>query len=132
MKHLLNFFTFIRDKRGYKAPLEFKLLNNLPISEEDLEIDGNFSIHNKSITSLPPGLKVSGHLNLTYTRIPFLPHNMEVGRSLYLNSSKIKILPADLKVGKNIYVQNTPLSSKYSPDQIRARSPGIKGKIVNY
>jgi hypothetical protein len=140
-----NFFQFIKDKRGYEAPLQFKILNDLPISKEDLEVGGYLDLDNTEVTSLPVGLKVETDLHLLHTPITSLPPGLEVGGNLDLRGVQITQLPAGLKVGENLYLQNTKITSL--PDDLEVggdlylgstplgrkgqvgRMPGVKGKI---
>jgi Leucine-rich repeat (LRR) protein len=140
-----NFFQFIKDKRGYEAPLQFKILNDLPISKEDLEVEEHLDLDNTEVTSLPAGLKVGtdlylfstpikslpsdlevgGNLDLRNTPITQLPVGLKVGENLYLQNTKITSLPADLEVGGDLFIGSTPLGRKGHP----YRKSGIKGRI---
>jgi hypothetical protein len=93
------------------------------------EIEGNLDLIHTPITSLPSNLTVGGALNLEYTLITSLPDNLSVGRSLYLSKNKITSLPNNLRVGGNLYLLTTPLSKKYSKDEIKAMVPNVKGYI---
>ena len=60
-----------------------------------------------------------GDLTLNNTPITSLPSDLKVGGSLYLGNTKITSLPSGLKVGGYLYLNNTPLSKKYSEEEIR-------------
>jgi hypothetical protein len=111
---------------------------------------GDLNLSNTSIQSLPNGLKVGGDLWLTNTPIQSLPDGLEVGRSLDLDNCKnleslpndlkvegslwltntpIQSLPDGLEVGVNLDLSNTPLSKKYTEEEIKAMAPGVKGNI---
>ena len=96
---LKTIFEFLEEKEGQNPPLLWKHKNNIPLTEEDLNIEGNLDLGAAEITSLPKGLKVGGDLNLTESDIETLPEGLEVGGSLYLDHSLIKSLPKGLKVG---------------------------------
>lgn len=97
----INIFKFLEKKEGRPIPLSVKLINNLPLTPEDLN--------------------VTGDLNLTKTPIESLPDNLQVGGYLYLSNSNITSLPNNLKVGggRGLYLVNTPLSKLYTKEQIR-------------
>jgi len=92
-------FNFIREKRGYEYPFIFKLVNKLPLSDDELHINGYLYLNSSNITSLPDNLDVVGYLDLSHTKITSLPDNLYVGTDLYL--------------------YNTPLSRMYSVEVIR-------------
>ncbi len=97
---LKNIFKFLEDKGEHRTPLKFKLLNNVPLTKEELNIEGNLNLTDSKITSLPEGLKVGGYLNLGFCpNLTSLPKGLEVGEKLSLMYSKIESLPEVLKVG---------------------------------
>ena len=113
--NLIKIFNFIEDKTGKKLNSEqlFKLkltYDPSSLTKEDLDIKGNLNLSNTLINSLPNGLRVRG--------------------SLYLDGSKIESLPNDLTVGGNLYLSDTPISKKYTEEQIKQMVPGVKGKII--
>jgi hypothetical protein len=54
---------------------------------------------------------------------------LTVKGSLYLRATKIETLPDNLKVGRNLFLYHTPISKKYSEEQIRQMVPGVEGPI---
>ena len=150
---LKNILDFLKQNENRNIPFMWKLKNNEPFTEEELNIKGNLDLVFTRIKSLPDGLKVGGNLNLTesyieslpeglevggevslgYTNITSLPDGFEVGGRLYLNETKITSLPKGLKVGGNLHITRTPLR-KYKDEQLREMiKPGvIKGKIIRY
>jgi hypothetical protein len=97
---LKRIFDFLEEKEEHRTPLKFKLLNNVPLTEEDLNIEGDLYLFDSKIASLPEGLKVGGYLNLGFCpNLTSLPKGLEVGEKLNLMYSKIKSLPEGLKVG---------------------------------
>lgn len=93
-------------------------------------IDG-LNLSGKPITSLPNGLTIlDGDLDLSFTKIKTLPSGLSVEYSLYLDGSQIESLPKDLKVGNSVWLKNTPISKKYTVDQIKKMAPGVKKVFV--
>ena len=128
---LKRIFKFLEEKEEHKAPFIWKLENNIPLTEEDLNIEGDLNLHSyKKLTSLPKGLKVGGSLSLIFADIESLPEGLKVGDNLYLQHSKITSLPKGLKVGGVMFIEYTPFK-KYTDDELREMvKPGfIKGKI---
>jgi hypothetical protein len=127
---LKNIFKFLEDKGEHRMPFRLKVLNNIPITEEDLNVKGNFSLSNSDITSLPEGLKVDGYLSLRSTNITSLPEGLEVDGYLNVAYSSITSLPEGLEVGGDLYIKSTPLT-KYLDNELREMvKPGfIKGEI---
>jgi len=127
---LKRIFEFLEDKGEHRTPLKFKLLNNVPLIEEDLNIEGILDLSFSSIKSLPEGLKVGGTLSLEYSTIQTLPEGLKVGGTLDLEHSRITNLPKGLEVGEHLYIKNTQLI-KYTDKELREMiKPGfVKGKI---
>ena len=91
---------------------------------------GNLYLDNTSIDSLPYNLKVGGNLILNNCKkITKLPPDLTVRGNLDLERTKITSLPPNLTVENDLYVYGTPLSKKYSEDEIRAMAPNVKGEI---
>jgi len=128
---LKRIFEFLEEKENHNLPFLWKLVNNEPLTEDDLNIKGDLDLSYLDIASLPEGLKVSGGLDLAGCKqLTSLPEGLKVGGSLYLQYSKIKSLPEGLEVGGFIFKRNTPLE-KYSDNELREMiKPGfIKGEI---
>jgi hypothetical protein len=133
MKHniLKNIFDFLEEKGEHRTPFLWKWLNNEPLTEDDLHINGNLDLTFSKIESLPEGLNVSGDLILTFCdNISSLPEGLIVRGNLSLFDSKITFLPEGLKVEGWLDISNTNLE-KYTDDEIRDMiKPGfIEGKI---
>jgi hypothetical protein len=99
-----NIFKFLEDEGEHRAPFMWKWKNNIPLTEEDLNVESDLNFYKLEIKSLPKGLKIHGHLGLYKTNITSLPKGLEVGGDLNLNETKIKSLPKGLKVGGNLYL----------------------------
>ena len=128
---LKRIFKFLEEKEEHKAPFLWKLENNIPLTEEDLNIEGDLDLHSyKKLTSLPKGLKVGGSLSLVFADIESLPEGLKVGDNLYLPRSKITSVPKGLEVKGELIIKNTALL-EYTDKEIREMiKPGfIKGNI---
>jgi hypothetical protein len=130
-EQLKRIFEFLEEKEKHKAPFLWKLENNIPLTEEDLNIEGDLNLHSyKKLTSLPKGLKVGGSLSLIFADIESLPEGLKVGDNLYLQHSKITSLPEGLEVGDNIYISNSKLKNRTNDELIKMIKTGfIKGEI---
>ena len=53
---LKRIFEFLKDKEQQNAPFLWKWENNIPLTEEDLNVKGNLDLRHTKITSLPEGL----------------------------------------------------------------------------
>jgi hypothetical protein len=127
---LKNIFNFLEEKEGHNTPFIWKLKNNIPLSEEELDVKGNLNLTDKNITSLPEGLKIDGDLDLIFTHITSLPKGLEVGGELDISYTGITLLPEGLKIGGWLYIVDTKLT-KYTDKELREMIyPGfIKGEI---
>jgi hypothetical protein len=108
---LKKIFDFLEENEGHKTPFLWKHINNIPLTEKDLNIDGNLDLTETDIELLPDGLKIAGNLNLTQTDMKLLPERLEVFGDLYLNYSIIKSLPNDLKVGGDLDIEGSDIES---------------------
>ena len=86
-------FEFIKEKGEQNLPLFWKMKNNMPLTEEDLNVKGDLHLSNRNITSLPKGLKVYGNMSLGYSKVRKLPEGLEVGGTLNVSDSMISTLP---------------------------------------
>jgi hypothetical protein len=138
-KTLKNIFNFLEKNDNINKPFKWKLLNNEPLTEEDLDIRGDLDLDGSEIRTLPEGLKVGGFLSLAGTKITSLPKDLQVngflslaqsdieslpeglsiGGSLNLSYCKeITLLPKGLEVGWNLNIRGTKLQ-KYTDDELR-------------
>jgi len=108
---LKKIFNFLEENERHQTPFLWKWVNNIPLTEKDLNIEGELDLTNTDIKSLPDGLKVAGDLNLTETDMRLLPERLEVAGNLYLDHSFIKSLPKDLKVGGDLSIEATYIKS---------------------
>ena len=116
-------------KNGCKGDFD---LNGTPIERlpENLKkVSGTLDLSHSKIKELPDDLVVGKDLWLHNTEIQKLPKNLKVGGDLAMSFSKIKELPDDLVVGGSVSLIETPLSNKYSREEIRRMVPGVKGHI---
>jgi hypothetical protein len=99
-----NIFEFIKKNDNKNKPLRWKLINNEPLTDDELNIEGNLNLTDSKITQLPKGLKVGNNLNLLGSIITSLPEGLEVGDSLDLSYSDIRTLPEGLEVGGSLWL----------------------------
>ena len=53
-EQLKRIFDFLEDKEQQNPPLKWKLINNIPLTEEELNVKGDLDLYEcKSLTSLP-------------------------------------------------------------------------------
>jgi hypothetical protein len=99
-----NIFEFIKKNDNKNKPLRWKLINNEPLTDDELNIEGNLNLTDSKITQLPKGLKVGDNLNLLGSIITSLPEGLEVGATLDLSYSDIRTLPEGLEVGGGLWL----------------------------
>ena len=129
---LKNIMHFLEEKEGKKSFL-WKLINDEPFTEDELNIKGGLDLSETVITSLPNGLKIGGYLKLLdCPNLISLPEDLKVGGDLFLYECKnLTSLPKGLQVGLKLYTGKTPLTN-YSDKELREMiKPGyINGKII--
>ena len=109
---LKRIFEFLEGKGEHKVPVRWKLINNQPLTKEELIVDDDLDLSYTSITSLPEELKVGGSLLLSGCKnITSLPEGLKVGGDLFLSSLKITSLPEGLKVVGNLDLSRTKITS---------------------
>ena len=129
---LKNIFNFLEENERHQTPFLWKWVNNIPLTEKDLNIEGELDLTNTDIKSLPDGLKVAGDLNLTETDMRLLPERLEVAGNLYLDHSFIKSLPKDLKVGGDLSIEATYIKSLPRGLQVGGDLYLNDSKLLNY
>jgi hypothetical protein len=82
-------------------------------------VDGDLDLFGTDIKSLGNLQSVGGDLDLRYSEIESLGNLQSVGGDLDLSSSKIESLGNLQSVGGDLYLSDTPLSEKYSEEEIR-------------
>jgi hypothetical protein len=116
-------------KNGSKGDLNLSntLITSLP---NGLKVGGSIWLDKTPITTLPDDLEVEKSLYLRNAKITSLPNGLKVGGSLELFNSPITSLPSDLEVGRDIWLSDTPISEKYTEEEIKQMVPGVKGEII--
>jgi hypothetical protein len=107
-------------------------LFNTPITslpEGLTTVGGNLDISYTPITNLPEGLTVRGSLQLESTFITSLPEGLTVEGDLNLRGTSITSLPEGLTVGGYLQLKFTPISKKYTKEQLKEMLPNVKGEI---
>jgi len=128
---MTNIFKYLKKKKNKPFPFEYKLLNNLPLTKEELTVNGNLVLSFSKIKSLPNDLIVYGYLNLYRSNITSLPNNLIVNGDLDLDCTKITSLPNDLSVDGDLYCYYTPLANIIKKDisLLKKYSKQVKGNI---
>jgi hypothetical protein len=93
------------------------------------KIGGSLYLNYTPIEYLPENLIIEENLNLVHSKIKELPNNLKIWQSLSLDYTLIEYLPENLSIGMDLYVHNTPLSQKYTKDEIRKMVKHIGGFI---
>jgi hypothetical protein len=117
---LKNILDFLLEKENMDKPFRWKLVNNEPLTKEELTIKGDLFLPDSDITSLPEGFKVGNSLNLMNCKnLISLPKGLKVGGYLDLgNCTSLTYLPEGLKIGAFLNIRNTKLA-KYSDDELK-------------
>ena len=104
-----------------------KELTKLP---DNLYVGYHLYLTASNITELPNNLYVGGNLFLNNSNITELPYKLHVGRYLVLNNSNLTELPNNLYIDGDLYIKGTPLSKKYSHEEIREMITSKGGTII--
>jgi hypothetical protein len=139
-----NILNFLKEKEGKKIPEHWfdsieklKLIEKLKNHPDGIQYKhmGALDLDRTNIRELPKYLYVTSYLSLNYcNQITKLPDNLYVGHNLFLIETSIEELPDNLYVGRKLFIGNTPLSRKYTDEQIyemiTLRGGRINGKII--
>ena len=128
---LKNIFNFLKKEDNINRPFIWMLLNDEPLTKDELVVKGNLDLSDTKIRTLPKGFKVGGNLYLTNCKsLTSLPDGLQVGGLLNLVYTKIRTLPKGLKVGGALIIVRTNFTN-FSDDEIRDMiKPGfIRGNI---
>ena len=113
-----NIFKFLEDEGEHKAPFKWKLENNIPLTKEELNFEGNLNLIGSDIKSLPKDFEVYGHLSLYDSKIESLPEELYVARTLILTNCKnLTSLPKGLEVGEHLLLSHCPI--KFLPEGLQ-------------
>jgi len=82
-------------------------------------IDGDLYLYDTPIKSLGNLKSVGGELNLRYTLIKSLGNLTSVGGDLDLINTSIESIGNLTHVGNSLYLRRSPLSKKYTKEEIR-------------
>jgi hypothetical protein len=116
---------------GGDLDLSFSKIKKLP--DKLRKIGGYLWLRRTPLEFLPEELtSVGGDLDLLKSKIKKLPDKLEkIGGSLWLDNTSIKHLPENLIIDWNLFLFHTPLSEKYTEDEIRKMVKYIGGDIYN-
>jgi hypothetical protein len=108
-------------------------LTKLP---DKLHVGDDLNIEGTNIEEIPNNLYVGGYLSLYgCTQITKLPNDLYVGDYLNIEGTNIEEIPNNLYVEFDLYIENTPLSDKYTHEEIyemvRLRGGEIKWDIYS-
>ena len=104
----------------------------MPLSEDELNVEGDLDFTGTYLNTLPDNLTVNGFLDLYESSIKSLPDNLMVD-GMSISYTNLNSLPNNLYINGPFYLVMTPLSKKYSIEKIRKiieeKGGYVKGKI---
>jgi hypothetical protein len=119
------------DVFGYERPMDNWNLMQKFLAKRgnpDFTIDGDLDLNDTIIESLGNLTSVGEALYLSYTPIKSLGKLTSVGGDLHLFLTSIESLGNLTAVGGNLYLKKTPISEKYTEEEIRSQVK-VEGKI---
>ena len=107
-----SIFKFLENEENRKTPIFWKILNNEPIEQDDLIVNGDINMEYSDIESLPEGLHINGYFSLFGSEIKSLPKDLYVGENLSVGyCDNLTSLPEGLYVGGNLSLAGTNITS---------------------
>ena len=146
--------NFLKTKEGKEIPNKWELIKELENHPDDIQYryEGNLVLNDSIIRKLPNDLYVRGYLKLNNSKqliklpdklhvegwldirecsqLTELPDDLFVGGWLGFPYTNITEIPNNLYVHYDLYVYDTPLSRKYSSDEIRGMITSKGGTII--
>ena len=105
-------FKFLEKEENRRTPIVWKILNNEPIEQDDLIVNGDINMEYSDIESLPEGLHINGYFSLFGSEIKSLPKDLYVGENLSVGyCDNLTSLPEGLYVGGNLSLAGTNITS---------------------
>lgn len=110
MKNILDKFGFIEKKTGRKVPLMVKYkLEPDSITEDDLQVDGDFRMSYFSEEKIPAGITVSGEFELFYAKkLRMIPENLTAKQITLAHLSGLWKIPDTVYPKKDFSVRSCP------------------------
>jgi hypothetical protein len=107
--------------------------SNITTIPADIQIIKYLDLSDSEINSLPENFSTNCFVNLQDTSIKSLPNNLTVNNDVTLNGSLINSIPKKLQISGYLDLRNTPISKKYTKDEIRKliekNGGSVKGEI---
>lgn len=101
----------IYDETGANDLL-YKFINKIPLTQEELNVEGDLNLQYSENITLPDGLKINGDLILIKSDISSLPKALEVGGKIQIwINTNMTTLPEDLKVNGDLIISNTNITT---------------------
>lgn len=120
----------LKVKQNIKLRIKnYKRIVNKKIKSYIKKPKGNLNLDSAPIHVLPNNLKyIDGSLDIRFTNISVLPKGLVIKNDLFCRGSNISELPDDIIIGGDLLCINTPLSQKYSAEELENKY-NIKGYI---
>ena len=126
--------NFLKEKEGKGLPRNWNIVEKLENHPDGVQYrhEGDLVLRYSNITKLPNDLYVKGGLFLFNSKqITKLPDKLHVGGGLDIRGcNQITELPNNLHVGGDLYIKGTPLSKKYSHEEIREMITSKGGTLI--
>ena len=121
---------YLPDNLYLKGDLELNNCLNIKTLPRNLVIDGSLDIEESNIKELPDDIKIGTTLYADYTDIETLPNNLTLYFAV-LSNTKLKEIPYNLKIHQTLSIYNTPLTKKYTDEEIRKMIEDKGGSVRN-
>jgi hypothetical protein len=83
-------FTFLEGNEGRKTPFIWKLINNEPFTDDELNIKDDLDLsYIPNVFSLPNGLKIEGYLDVAFSFVE-LSKGLQVGGDLFVDGTYLE------------------------------------------
>jgi hypothetical protein len=126
LKYFNNDWNSLQEYLESEGNPPYTIDSNLDLQNSKIESLGNLTsvggyldLRNSNIESLGNLTHVGGTFNMLKTPIESLGNLTHVGGSLFMNGSEIESFGNLTSVGRNLFIVGTPLSEKYSEEEIR-------------
>ena len=126
LRYFNNDWNFLQEYLESGGNPPYTIDGNLDLRRTDIKSLGNLisvggllNLYGTKIKSLENLRSVGGTFTMIKTPIESLGNLTHVGGSLFMNGSEIESFGNLTSVGRNLFIVGTPLSEKYSEEEIR-------------
>lgn len=123
----VNGDLYLYSPKVEELPLNLTVTRSLFVSgtkistvPSDIQIGNDLNLESNQLEFLPDNFSVNGDLDIRDNPISILPSNLFISGNLDISNTNIEELPDDIYVNEGIYFEGTPLSRKFTSEEVHS------------